>query len=182
MTLLERAMKLRITVCAAILVLAGCSAQDGPAAANAAGTSSGGTGGAASGGSSGLGSGGMSAAGLGGMGGAGGVGGEAASAGASGAGSTIPATFETVKLVLGGGGSIMPCAAAPCHGVEGVAPPSDPLELPPNDDLQLYTNLTSYVSKACNNMKLVEPGRPAESALVAILTGPCGMTPQMPLQ
>ena len=94
--------------------------------------------------------------------------------------STIPATFATVKLVLGGGGGIMPCSAAPCHGVNGMAPPARPLELPPMDDQQLYTNLTSYVSKACGEIKLVEPGNPTRSALVSILKGPCGMTPRMP--
>ena len=94
--------------------------------------------------------------------------------------STVPATFATLKLVLGGGGGIMPCAAAPCHGVNGMAPPGRPLELPPNNDPQLYTNLTSYVSVACGNTKLVTPGNPAQSALVSILSGPCGMTPRMP--
>lgn len=29
-------------------------------------------------------------------------------------------------------------------------------------------------------MKLVDPGKPAQSALVKILSGPCGMTPRMP--
>jgi hypothetical protein len=114
----------------------------------------------------------------------GGSSGMAASAGSSGGSagtsSEIPASFDTVKLVFGGGGGIMTCAAAPCHGVNGVAPPDDPLELPPNDDAQLYTNLTSYVSRACGGMKLVEPGKPAQSALVMILEGPCGMTPRMP--
>src|SRR5689334_10565782 len=48
----------------------------------------------------------------------GGSGGQATRAGTGGSGSdpdAIPATFKTVKLVLGGGGGIMPCAAAPCH-------------------------------------------------------------------
>jgi hypothetical protein len=92
----------------------------------------------------------------------------------------IPATFATVKLVLGGGGGIMPCAAAPCHGVHGNAPPGRPLELPPNDDTQLYTNLTSYMSRACGEIKLVAPGNPDASALIKVLSGPCGMTPRMP--
>ena len=74
----------------------------------------------------------------------------------------------------------MTCNAAPCHGVNGNAPPGRPLELPLNDDEQLYTNLTSYVSVACGNIKLVDPGHPAQSALVSILSGPCGMTPRMP--
>jgi hypothetical protein len=95
-------------------------------------------------------------------------------------GDAIPATFETVKLVFGGGGGIMPCAAAPCHGVGGLAPPTKPLELPPNNDPQLHMNLTSYVSEACNHTPLVTPGNPSQSALLTILRGPCGMTPQMP--
>lgn len=61
-----------------------------------------------------------------------------------------------------------------------MAPPSRPLELPPNDDAQLYANLTTYVSAACNSTKLVEPGKPAQSALISILSGPCGATPRMP--
>ena len=104
------------------------------------------------------------------------------SAGAAGTnpGSAVAATFDTVKLVFGGGGGIMTCAAAPCHGVNGMAPPNRPLELPTNDDAKLYASLTSYVSAACNNMKLVTPGNPAQSALVTILKGPCGATPRMP--
>jgi hypothetical protein len=101
-------------------------------------------------------------------------------AGASNGGSSaLPATFATVKLVFGGGGGIMTCAAAPCHGLHGMAPPNHPLELPTNDDALLYTNLTTYVSKACSN-KLVTPGDPTQSALLKILRGPCGMTPRMP--
>jgi len=119
-----------------------------------------------------------------------GVAGAAANSGGAGAAGTpaadggdssgIAATFATVKLVFGGGGGITTCAAAPCHGVNGAAPPDDPLELPTNNDEQLYATLTSYVSKACGNSKLVERGKPAQSALVAILKGPCGMTPRMP--
>jgi hypothetical protein len=93
---------------------------------------------------------------------------------------SIPPTFDTVKLVIEGGGPIMTCSAAPCHGVGGVVPPGRPLALPSNDDALLYTNLTSYVSTACGNLKLVTPGSPAESALPKILSGPCGMTPRMP--
>jgi hypothetical protein len=74
----------------------------------------------------------------------------------------------------------MPCAAAPCHGVNGMAPPGRPLELPPNDDAKLYANLTSFISIACGNAKLVTPGNTAQSAILKILAGPCGMTPRMP--
>jgi len=154
-------MKLRLTVFAPLatavilLLVAGCSAEDDPGSANPAGSPAAGSGGS-------------------------GGGGAGTSAGASGSDGTIPATFETVKVVFGGGGGIMTCAAAPCHGVGGVAPPEDPLELPSNDDELLYKSLISHVSKACNNTKLVEPGNPAQSALITILSGPCGMTPRMP--
>jgi hypothetical protein len=180
-------------------LLAGCKAPDDPAPASgdvptagSAGVVGGGAGGlGGAGGASGAGTGaagsaGASAAGIGGAAGAAGTSGAGAggsmspTAGVSGGPSAIPADFATVKLVLGGGGGIMPCAAAPCHGVGGVAPPAKPLELPPMDDLQLYANLTSYVSAACNQTKLVEPGNPTQSALLMILRGPCGMTPRMP--
>jgi hypothetical protein len=179
------------TVSAAAIVLAlltACSDADDPAPANTAGApaagaspfpvGSGGLGsaGASAAGSSGSGSGGASSAGIGGaapMAGASG-------SGTSGSGSAIPATFATIKLVFGGGGGIMTCAAAPCHGVGGVAPPDKPLELPTNNDPLLHANLLSYVSKACNDTKLVTPGNPAQSALLTILKGPCGMTPRMP--
>ena len=169
-------MKLRPSIFAAAVtvavlsLLASCSGQDDPGSANISGSLAGGTS-PASGGSGGLGSGGLSS---------GVSGGGATTTGASGSVSTIPATFATIKLVLGGGGGIMPCAAAPCHGVGGKAPPDNPLQLPPTNDQQLYTNLTSHVSKACNNTKVVNPGNPAQSALVTILKGPCGMTPRMP--
>jgi hypothetical protein len=108
--------------------------------------------------------------------------GGASSAGPGGASGSapIPPTFETVKLVIEGGGPIMTCSAAPCHGANGNAPPGRPLALPSNDDQLLYTNLTSYVSTACGNLKLVTPCDPANSALLRILSGPCGMTPRMP--
>jgi hypothetical protein len=157
-------------IVAILALLAGCGGQDDPAPANTGGSPVGGAS-AASGGSGGLGSAGRNTA---------AVGGGSSTAGASGSGSTVPATFATVKLVFGGGGGIMTCSAAPCHGVHGMAPPDNPLELPPNDDQQLYKNLTSHVSKACNDTKVVNPGNPAQSALVTILKGPCGRTPRMP--
>ncbi|HEX6242316.1 MAG TPA: hypothetical protein VFZ61_15500 [Polyangiales bacterium] len=95
-------------------------------------------------------------------------------------GGAVPPSFETIKLVFGGGGGIMPCSAAPCHGVNGAAPPDHPLELPPNDDEKLFATLRSYVSKACGDIKLVEPCNPSRSALVSILKGACGTTPRMP--
>jgi hypothetical protein len=167
-------MKLRLSTVAILSLLASCSGEDDSGPTNIAGSPVAGTGGVGGGGSGGGGA--AGAAGNAGMGGGGGD----PTAGASGSDSTIPATFETVKLVFGGGGGIMTCAAAPCHGAGGMAPPADPLELPTNDDALLYTSLTSYVSKACNNTPLVTPGNPAQSALITILRGPCGMTPRMP--
>ena len=102
------------------------------------------------------------------------------SGGANSGGSTssIPATFETVRLVFQGGGPITPCASAPCHGAGGMAPPGHPLILQDNADL--YMNLTTYTSKACGNIPLVSKGKPNDSALIKILKGPCGETPRMP--
>jgi hypothetical protein len=168
----------------ALSPLAGCGDE---MESNADGTGGVGAGGSGAGGMNALagqsgapGTGGTVSGGTGGGSGGMGTGGTGTGTGGSNAGSAIPATFDTVKLVLMGGGPIMPCAAAPCHGVNGMAPPGDPLELPPNDDAQLYTNLTSYVAKDCSNMKLVTPGDPSQSALLTILQGPCGMVPRMP--
>src|SRR4051794_458749 len=86
--------------------------------------------------------------------------------GSTGGGDAIPPTFATVKLVLGGGGAIMPCAAAPCHAVGGMAPPGNPLTL--QDTPALYANMMSFVSHGCGDIKLVNPGKPDESALIKI--------------
>lgn len=130
---------------------------------------------AAGGGSGVLGSGGSGAMESGGQ-----SGGAAGSNGGSTGGNTIPATFETVKTVLQGGGPYAPCASAPCHAVGGMAPPGNPLTLAVND--QLYANLTTHVSKDCGNIPVVNPGKPDQSALVKVLKGPCSaITPQMPL-
>lgn len=103
------------------------------------------------------------------------TGGTAAGTGGS-AGSTVPATWDTVHLVLTG--TTPQCASAGCHGAGGMVPPGRPLTLA--DDDQLYTHLTSYTSVACGNVPLINLSNPAESGLVKILKGPCGMTPQMP--
>jgi hypothetical protein len=153
-----------------LLLVASCSEDAAPSTGTPlAGTSAGGMNAA------GMSAAGMSAAGMNASGAP-----AAGSSGTAGNASTLAPTFATVKLVFGGGGSIMTCAAAPCHGVNGMAPPSKPLELPTNDDQKLYTNLTTYVSKACNDTTLVTPGKPEQSALLTILKGPCGMTPRMP--
>ena len=168
-------------IVAVLAALAGCG-ESAPDTGSMGGSAAAGTGGASGG--SGAGAAGLIAAGVGGGGtggmSTGGVSGGGSGSGATGGDNSIAPTFDTVKLVLQGGGAIMSCAAAPCHGVNGMAPPTDPLELPPNNDQQLHTNLTTYVSKACSNTKLVTPGNPAQSALLTILAGPCGITPRMP--
>jgi len=114
-------------------------------------------------------------------GGGGGGGGTAAACVPSGSSSdsgSIAPTFATVRTVFQGGGAIQGCASAPCHTTGSMEPPSHPLSL--LNDSNLYTTLTSYVSAACGNDKLVEPGHPESSALITILNGPCGATPQMP--
>ena len=155
------------------------TAAAGTAAVGVAGTAAAGTAAVGVAGTAAAGTAGVGTAGVAGTNTAGAAGANTGAAG-TGSGSSIPATFDTVKLVFGGGGSIMTCAAAPCHGVNGMAPPNRPLELPTNDDAKLYANLTSYVSAACGNTKLVTPGNPAQSALITILKGPCGATPRMP--
>ena len=72
----------------------------------------------------------------------------------------------------------MRCASAPCHAAGGMAPPDNPLTL--QDTPALYATMTSYVASACGNIKLVNPGKPDESALIKILQGPCGAVPRMP--
>jgi hypothetical protein len=98
--------------------------------------------------------------------------------GATGGSGSIAPTFATVKLVLGGGSAIMPCASAPCHATGGMNPPDNPLTL--QNNAALYANMTSYVARDCGNMRLVEPGKPDQSALVKVLMGPCGAVPRMP--
>ena len=59
-----------------------------------------------------------------------------------------------------------------------MAPPVNPLTL--QQDANLYTNMMTYVSHACGDIPLVNPGKPDQSALIKILTGPCGNTIRMP--
>jgi hypothetical protein len=92
-----------------------------------------------------------------------------ADTGASGGGA-IPATFETFEQVI----TQAPCFGAGCHNDA-----QNPLNLRVDD--QLYMRLTSRISKNCGNIPIVNPGKPQDSALVKILSGPCGPTPRMPL-
>src|SRR3982750_226744 len=91
---------------------------------------------------------------------------------------TPPATFDTVKIAMSDHGAVAACASAPCHGAGGMEPPSNPLVL--QQDASLYGHLTSYVSHACGDIPLVNPGKPDQSPLIKILVGPCGATLRMP--
>ncbi|XXX75931.1 hypothetical protein WMF30_50605 [Sorangium sp. So ce134] len=65
------------------------------------------------------------------------------------------------------------CFGAGCHNDD-----MNPLDL--RVDEELHARLTSHVSRNCGNLPIVNPGNPQESALIKILTGPCGTTPRMP--
>src|SRR5262245_43005064 len=93
---------------------------------------------------------------------------------------TPPATFETVRNALKGGGAIESCSSAPCHPLGGMAPPPPLKPLILQDDANLYANMMSYVSVKCGDIPLVNPGKPNESGLIKILSGPCGSTIRMP--
>src|SRR5262245_56114233 len=93
---------------------------------------------------------------------------------------TPPATFPTGRASFMGGGSVTSCASAPCHGLGGMAPPPPKIPLILQDDANLYHNVMAYTSVACGNIPLVNPGKPDESGIIKILSGPCGTTTQMP--
>jgi hypothetical protein len=123
--------------------------------------------------------GGLEGTGVGGTSGTGGMGGAPACVPQGGT-TTPPATFATVKEAFMGGGAVESCWSNPCHAKFGSVPPTMPLVLAPEPDL--YQRMRSYVSVACGNMPFVNPGKPNESALVKIITGPCGAIPRMPYQ
>lgn len=62
------------------------------------------------------------------------------------------------------------CASSDCHS-GGHDHSAVPLRLV--EDADLYTELTTHVSVKCGNLKTVEPGVPAESALVKVLKEGC---------
>jgi hypothetical protein len=93
---------------------------------------------------------------------------------------TPPATFATVRASFMGGGAITSCASTPCHATGSMEPPPPRIPLTLQDDANLYHNIMGYTSVACGNIPLVNPGKPDESGLIKILSGPCGTTTQMP--
>jgi hypothetical protein len=171
-------------VLTALSFIAGCS-SDAPAPSNsagaagssAAGAPAGGKGGAvgSTGGSGGSVAGGASAGVAGAVSTAGGGSGGTSAAGAgTGGGDAVPATFNTVKEMI----RLTPCTGGTCHGVEFV-----PLHWTA-DDPMLYEIVTTHVTKNCG--KLVNVANPADSALVKVLLGSCGVAPnitaRMPFQ
>ena len=93
---------------------------------------------------------------------------------------TPPATFATVRAAFMGEGAITSCASAPCHATGSMEPPPPRIPLTLQNDSNLYHNVMSYTSANCGNVPLVNPGKPEESGLVKILSGPCVSTFQMP--
>jgi hypothetical protein len=84
----------------------------------------------------------------------------------------IPATWDTVKLVLSG-------TRPPCSGCHGMGDGGFRITL--NNDSQLFKSLTTTVVKDCGNNPVVTPGDPSKSALLEIIQGDCSMkTPRMP--
>jgi hypothetical protein len=73
---------------------------------------------------------------------------------------------------------LTPCTGGACHGVEFV-----PLHWSA-DDPKLHETLMTHVTKNCG--KLVNTANPADSALIKVLQGDCGVAPnitkRMPLE
>ena len=82
----------------------------------------------------------------------------------------MAATFETFQFIV----EATPCNGSDCHGH-----PGNDLNLIPTGD-ELYEILTTTVAEKCENLPVVNPGDPENSALVRLLKGPCGELPQMP--
>jgi hypothetical protein len=93
---------------------------------------------------------------------------------------TPPATFDTVRTAFLGGAEIEGCASAACHGLGGSEPPPPRKPIILQNDANLYANIMGYTSVACGNIPFVNPGKPDQSGLIKILTGPCGATVRMP--
>jgi hypothetical protein len=162
-------------ILAALSFVAGCSSDSPPpvstgggAGSSAAGAAAAGKGGSA--GSSALGGAGGASAGAAGTpstagGGSGGAG--VAGAGGSGGGEPpIEASFNTLKALIG-----KSCTGSPCHGEESI-----PLHWTVGDP-KLYEMVTTHVTKNCG--KLVNTASPADSALIKLLQGDCGVAPNV---
>jgi hypothetical protein len=139
-----------------------------------AGTSSTGGGGTAGVSTGGLGGGGVGGGGAGGQATAGGGAGGTATAGTSGAGGSSvgtaggpPATFATLKSVIG-----MSCYGGVCHDL-----PEHPFKMIMND--QLYMTILNHMTEHCG--PALTPGNPGQSAIVKLLKDDCNGTVRMPM-
>ena len=94
-------------------------------------------------------------------------------AGAAGGGSGAGGNGGAIDPSFNGFKSLIPtsCFGGLCHDL-----PEHPLQLKLDD--QLYTTLTTHVTKECG--PLITKGSPQQSALVKLLKGPCGKTDRMP--
>lgn len=79
----------------------------------------------------------------------------------------VPATFETVKRVVG-----LSCFGAPCHDE-----PGNPLQMKPLENL--IATLTAHTTQDCG--PALTPGNPEGSAFVKLLKADCGETVRMPM-
>lgn len=137
--------------------------------ASASGGAGGSRAGATSGGAPGSGGFSTSAAGSGGQSSAG----TSGDAGGSSSAAPIPATWDTVKLVLSG--TRPPCDG--CHGNLG----DGGFRITLDNDSQLFKSLTTTVVQDCGDNPIVTPGDPSKSALLQILKADCSAkTPRMP--
>jgi hypothetical protein len=163
-------------VVSVVSALPGCTAElvDNDAKEQASGVGAAATGGAATGGAAtgGTGTGGVGTGGL-------GTGGFVCDLNNSGdntnlgpdTGEVMEPTFETLKGILQGSYG---CTGSDCHaGSEHT-----PMQLVIDDSL--YSYLTTHVSTGCCNLKVVDPGYPARSAIIRVLKGECGEISQMP--
>lgn len=106
--------------------------------------------------------------------GSGGVLGSGGDAGTGGdAGVMYSAGYQALLDVLSGvriGRPDYSCASSDCHS-GGHDHSAVPLRLV--EDADLYTEITTHVSVKCGNLKVVEPGDPANSALLKVLKEGC---------
>lgn len=95
--------------------------------------------------------------------------------------SALEPTFATFKAMMVASPN-GPCSASDCHGVNDVHPEKLVLE----DDAGLLDRMKTHVAHRCNDLLVIQPGQPENSALVRALNGECtdattGMAlPRMP--
>lgn len=101
---------------------------------------------------------------------AGGSAGSAMAGSGAGGGTSHYANFATMSEIV-----MIKCGGSGCHS--GGTQPT----LLGSSDAELYTTLTTYVSKLCGNRLLVKAGSPQDSAFFMAQNGECGaLMPRMP--